>query len=305
MLSSLKPGQFPLEEEYRKDTGITPDDITQLRTWVNTQPHLPADHITDLDLILAYHCCNRSFAVAKEVLDLNLTLKTLFTNLFKDRCLDKQSIGFHERCLFTPLEIRTKTGQTAFYARLLDYDPKNFHFANEVRAYLLTTDVWQYKVGTFPGVVLLIDLDRIAFGHLAKLDLQTMQQFLYFLQEGLLAKLQGLHFLNAPSFMDKLMMLIKPFLKKELLEVLHIHQIGSRTLEEFVPMAGLPKEAGGEGKTFNEYRDDIIAVLKANEDYILAENKKRVVESMRPGRPKTITDIFGGVEGSFKKLDID
>ncbi|XP_053616922.1 clavesin-1-like [Plodia interpunctella] len=299
-----RPGQIPLDEEYQKNTGITPEDIAQLRAWLDTQPHLPAGHITDLDLILAYHCCNKSFAVAKEVLDLNLTLRTLFTNYFKNRTIEKPFPGF-DSCLFTPLDIRTKSGQAVFYARLIDYDPKNFNFCSAVKAYLMVTDIWQYKEGTWPGFVFMIDLDRIVLSHLTKLDIQTMQQFLYFLQEGMLVKLQGLHFLNAPSFMDKLMMIIKPFLKKELMEVLHIHQIGSRSLEEFVPMAGLPKDAGGEFKTIEQCSKDIIAVVNANADYFIAESNKRVVEAKRPGKPKTISDIFGGVEGSFKKLDID
>ena len=70
----------------------------------------------------------------------------------------------------------------------------------------------------------------------------------------MLVKVKGLHFLNAPSFMDRLMMMIKPFMKKELLEVLLIHQIGAKTLDKFVPMSGLPKEAGGDFKSFDECR---------------------------------------------------
>lgn len=45
--------------------------------------------------------------------------------------------------------------------------------------------------------------------------------------------------------------------------------------------------------------------LQDNIVFINNENKKRVTETLRPGKQKTITDIFGGVEGSFKKLEID
>lgn len=56
---------------------------------------------------------------------------------------------------------------------------------------------------------------------------------------------------------------------------------------------------------FKLFSEDNIAAFKANKDFFLNENKKRVIEAKRPGKPKTISDIFGGVEGSFKKLDID
>ncbi|KAL4708344.1 hypothetical protein ACJJTC_011716 [Scirpophaga incertulas] len=121
----------------------------------------------------------------------------------------------------------------------------------------------------------------------------------------MLVKLKSLHFLNAPPFMDKLMMLLRPFLKKALLDTLYIHQIGSNTIDKYVPIEGLPKGAGGEFQTFDQARDNVVEWIKANKDFFVEENRKRVVESKRPGKPKTISDIFGGVEGSFKKLDID
>lgn len=43
-------------------------------------------------------------------------------------------------------------------------------------------DLWQYRAGTWPGFVIVIDLDRMTLGHLARLDIQSIQQFLYYLQ---------------------------------------------------------------------------------------------------------------------------
>lgn len=45
-------------------------------------------YFLDLDIILAYTSCNRSIEVAKQVMDLNYSLRTLFTAYFKDRSLD-------------------------------------------------------------------------------------------------------------------------------------------------------------------------------------------------------------------------
>lgn len=43
-------------------------------------------------------------------------------------------------------------------------------------------DLWQFEEGTWPGFVLIFDLDGLKLGHLARLDVQTIQQFLYYLQ---------------------------------------------------------------------------------------------------------------------------
>ncbi|XP_045770985.1 clavesin-1-like isoform X1 [Maniola jurtina] len=299
----MKPIQ--LEDEYSKKTGITPEDIAKLRLWLKTQPHLPEEHITDLDLILAFHCCNRSPELAKQVLDLNLTLRTLFTNYFENRKVDDQIERVFNDILLTVLPLRTSEGYAMLYTHLTNYDPKQFNFGLAIRAVLMTLDLCQSQDGTWPGLLIIVDFEGVTLGHLARLDLQNIQQFLYYVQEAILVRLKGMHFLNAPSFIDKVLLMMKPFLKKQLMDVLHIHTTGSTTVEKFVPIEALPKETGGKYKSYREIQDDVLENMRENKDFFKNESKKRVTEALRPGKPKTITDIFGGVEGSFKKLEID
>ena len=44
--------------------------------------------------------------------------------------------------------------------------------------------------------------------------------------------------------------------------------------------------------------------LDERRDWILEQDKYGVDESKRPGKPKTSSDIFG-IDGSFRKLDVD
>lgn len=53
------------------------------------------------------------------------------------------------------------------------------------------------------------------------------------------------------------------------------------------------------------FSDEIWNKIKSNEKFFDAESKKRVEESKRPGGPKTMSTFFSGLEGSFKKLEID
>ncbi|KAL4719288.1 hypothetical protein ACJJTC_005161 [Scirpophaga incertulas] len=90
----------------------------------------------------------------------------------------------HQCCmtLLLPLDIRARDDSGVIYGRLLDYDYRNFVFHEAIRAVMMVVDLWQYQEGTWPGFVIVIDLDRMSLGHLTKLDLQTIQQFLYYLQ---------------------------------------------------------------------------------------------------------------------------
>ncbi|CAH2051548.1 unnamed protein product, partial [Iphiclides podalirius] len=111
--------------------------------------------------------------------------------------------------------------------------------------------------------------------------------------------------MNAPSFIDKVLLMMRPFMKKELMDVLCVHPVGSGSLGRHVPIEALPSDAGGSYSKMAECQAAVAAKMRNNRDFFAHENKKRVVESLRPGKPKTISDIFGCVEGSFKKLDID
>ncbi|KAL4719294.1 hypothetical protein ACJJTC_005167 [Scirpophaga incertulas] len=301
-MTTLK--EFPVDKEYEKNPHISRDDIQKLREWLKTQPHLPGEYLTELDLILTFHCCGNSQEVSKQVLDLHYTLRSLFTAFFKDRYLDSRVDLCLNSILYAPLPTPTLQGDRAVYLRLLDPDPRNFFFPDTVKTFMMMFDMWQYTEGTWPGFLLIIDMDQAVLGHVTRLEIMTIRQVLYFLQECMLVCLKGVHFLNAPSFMDKLMMMLKPFLKKELLEMLHIHQVNSNTMDEFLPKKAFPKEEGGEYKDHATIRDETIKRFKANAEWIKEENKRRVNEALRPGKAKTVEDLFG-IQGSFKKLDID
>ncbi|XP_046963660.1 alpha-tocopherol transfer protein-like [Vanessa cardui] len=296
--------QISLDEEYAKDTGITPQDIAELRQWLQTQPHLPEKYITDLDLILAYHCCHNSSGLTKQVLDLNLTLRTLFHNIFKDR-YNERIEKLMSNLLLTPLSMRTKEGYVILYTRLLNSDPKIFHFGDAVKAVLMVIELYQYEQGTWPGMLLTVDFKGVSLAHFAKIDLFSLQHFLYYLQEAILLRLKGMHFLNAPPFIDKLLVMMKPFMKKELMDMLHIHTADSKNLKDYLPVEALPNDSGGNAESNDKHKDMVLAKLRDYKPYFEEESHKRVTESLRPGKQKTISDIFGGVEGSFKKLEID
>ncbi|KAG7303751.1 hypothetical protein JYU34_012321 [Plutella xylostella] len=297
--------ELPLQQEYAKKTGISEEDIAKLRAWLAAQPHLPSEHISDLDLILTFHCCGRSAQRAKQLLDLHYTLRTLFTHLFKDRQVDDAILSAMDCVLWLPLETRSHDGCKVIYGRLVDYEPKKFNFSDDCRLAFMVMDLWQRAEGSWPGLVLLVDMQGVALAHLTRLDYHTLQEFFYYLQEAMLVNLKGIHFLNAPSFMDKVLFIIRPFMKKHLLDMMGIHQPGSRTLEKYLPMEALPSDCGGKYMAVDDAKAMMRAKLLANRDYFSQENLKRVTEARRPGRPTTIADIFGGVEGSFKKLEID
>lgn len=77
------------------------------------------------------------------------------------------------------------------------------------------------------------------------------------------------------------------------------------SLSKFIPLEVLPNEAGGQAGPMRDLHDKQVKKLSDHVAWFQEEETNcRVDESLRPGKAKTATDLFG-VEGSFKKLEID
>lgn len=73
-----------------------------------------------------------------------------------------------------------------------------------------------------------------------------------FFQEALPVRLMGLHFVNTPSFMDKVLALMRPFMKKELMDAMHLHQTKESFIGKHMDGKLMPIEYGGEAGSIKD-----------------------------------------------------
>lgn len=58
--------------------------------------------------------------------------------------------------------------------------------------------------------------------HLTRLKLGTIKKFLSYVQEGLPTQLKAVHVLHATYIFEKILIILKPFMKKELFDMVCI-----------------------------------------------------------------------------------
>ncbi|XP_061398021.1 retinaldehyde-binding protein 1-like [Musca vetustissima] len=294
---------FDLDEQYRLYPQIKREEVEKLLEWALMQPHLPK--ITEHEALLFFYACNCSMEYAKHVLDLNCTCRTHFHEFFGNVDVESPEIQqIHKVVAGVPLPQRTPEGYAVIMVKLLDTDPAKFHYGNSVKLYSISQDKWFLENGVIKGLIIAIDMTDAAFGHLTRINLIHLKKAMYFLQEAIPTRLMGLHFLNANSVIDKLMSLMQPFLKKELLEMLHIHT-SMETFYKFVPREILPRDFGGPGLDMRQLNENFFESLRQSRFDIIEYNANhKVNEKLRPAKAKHSSDLFG-TEGNFKKLDID
>ncbi|KAK3924762.1 Alpha-tocopherol transfer protein-like [Frankliniella fusca] len=298
----MQATMFTLEEERKKRPEVRDQDLQAFREWVDKQPHLPK--VSDAELALFLHTCYYRLEPAKAALDTYFTVRTHAPELFTDRTLQSADVSesLGKVLLQVVLPKKTKEGYTASFFKLKDTNPRLYSFTTSSKAWCALQEAWIARHGTEEGLVCVLDVKGVSFGHLA-VNVTIMAKFFVYFQEALPVRIKGLVFINASSIMDQILSLIKPFLKKELNDMIKIYK-SSDGLNDLLDKSAIPSDYGGTEKSLDELQNDAITLLKTYEKYLLEQEKRCVDETKRPGKAKTESDLFG-VQGSFKKLDLD
>ncbi|GFG39221.1 hypothetical protein Cfor_00122, partial [Coptotermes formosanus] len=118
------------------------------------------------------------------------------------------------------------------------------------------------------------------------------------------ARIKAMHVLNAPSYADTIIAMLKSVLKSKLTERIYVHGSDLTSFYEQVPKESLPTEYGGNAGSVQENWDRWKKKLESYHDIFLEREKYKSDETKRPGESVNRSHLLG-FEGSFRKLDVD
>lgn len=113
----------------------------------------------------------------------------------------------------------TKEEYKIVYTRLIDYEPSHFVYNDVIKYFGMVMDLWLYTEGTAKGHIIVVDMEGVTFAHAGRLSPMGLKKYLYYLQEAMPIRLMGLHFVNTNAVMDVILAMMKPFMKKELMNI--------------------------------------------------------------------------------------
>lgn len=119
------------------------------------------------------------------------------------------------------------------FHRLADTRPGSYMFNDGIKLLGMTVDASLYEEGCTPGYIFLFDMAGVRLTHLTRLSIGSIRRFFEYLQEGLPVRLKAIHVLNVVWFMDKVLSLVRPFMKRELFEMVRSFRQGSPQFSDF------------------------------------------------------------------------
>ncbi|XP_067015323.2 clavesin-1 [Anabrus simplex] len=292
-----------LEELIRRNPELSRTDLEYLQDWMSKQPHLPK--LTDEELVPFLHSNYYSLEKAKRTIENYFTIRTHAPNMFQNRDpLDpevKKQLALNS---ISTLSKRDSHGYKILAAAWSNPDPTDMDFEVLMRSYIMTIDQEIRDDPTCPGYVFLLNTTGTSMGHVTKASVSAIKIYLTFVQEAAPVRIKGIHVTHCTPLMETIMRIVKPFLHGELMSLLHLHAGEMEDFYKEYPKDILPQEFGGSLGFLKAMHTDTMKKLVANRSWFLEQDKLLVDETKRPGKAKSAGEVFG-LEGSFKKLDID
>ncbi|XP_018371129.1 PREDICTED: alpha-tocopherol transfer protein-like [Trachymyrmex cornetzi] len=292
-----------LEEEMKKNPQLKLSDIQSLREWCKKQPHLPKIEDNFLALFLHRNCYQME--PTKNTIESYYTTRTHLPEIFCNRNpLEEKGLQqIFKVVAFLPLNGLTKDGYSMVFSTLLDSDPSFFDSNNCGKYSMMLCDIHLLTNGTNDGYIFIVDVSKLSFGHVMRMNPLAMKKCLYYFQEAIPIRLKAIHILNATPAMELCINIAKPFMKNELIDIIRFHSLES--ISEYIPVDALPNEIGGKAGSVHKLAEIEVQKLEDNRQwFLLDESTRRVNEALRIDKSKRANDLYS-IEGNFKKLDID
>ncbi|XP_068229029.1 retinol-binding protein pinta-like isoform X1 [Palaemon carinicauda] len=294
-------------EELNEDPNRREEDIQAVREWLLKHPHLNAR--TDRRTILRYlRGCKFSLEKTKAKLDMYYTCKGALPDMFKGR--DPQNPHLRriiKMGLMFPLPGYDPEGRMVIFGRLGAWDPNKVKPEDLFKAagMLFDTIFLEDEQVSIKGLVQANDMTGLTFKHVAVLPFPLIKKVSTTWQEGYPFRPKGVHYIYTPQAFDALFNLFKPLMREKMKKRVHLHGSNIESMHKYVPKSMLPSEYGGTAGTIQEIADYWLSKMDEHRDWFLEDEKHCADETRRPGKPKTVSDLFGGIEGSFRKLEFD
>lgn len=98
----------------------------------------------------------------------------------------------------------------------MDTNPSHYSFEDSNKNIFMGCDLIGLKNGTCDGYIFIADTSNVTLGHVGRINPMGMKKLVMYVQEAIPVRIKGIHFINTPSVMDVILNMAKPFMKKEL-----------------------------------------------------------------------------------------
>ncbi|KAM8721709.1 hypothetical protein ACLKA7_007561 [Drosophila subpalustris] len=275
--------------------------LSEIQNWFETNTNLP-EKIQPIVLHRFLKCMHYDVEKTKTIIELNYGLRNKNPHIFIDRNMDDEQTakGLQVSDLLI-LPGLTPERYKVLLFRLADFDASTRNSVEETKIFFMMTDArfTEPDIGASAenqdekrvlddahiadGDVQIVDIDGYTMRHLAYISIFVLRVYMKFVQEAYPSRLRAIHIINCPSFLDRMMAMMKPFIREEVYQLINYHTEGMDSLYKEVPRDMLPVEYGGKAGTIAEIKTHWLRILREKTAY-LSDDKYWKITSQSKSR---------------------
>jgi hypothetical protein len=225
--------------------------------------------------------CNGDVERAAKKFEKFYNLKKECPQFFTNRDVASEEI---QNCLknlvYVALPVTPKN-QNLILHRLISQDPNDYNFDDSVKTFIMKAEFYAYRNGPRSGTIFIDDLQGATIWHLFRPSLNSIRMGLKFMQEASPFDVKAIHVLNTSWFLNRIMDIVKPYLRSETLKKIHFHPTGmsfEKFYKEFIPKSHLPSDYGGDLDSIENLHKQQIQEFMDMRDYFLMEEQQQNLE---------------------------
>ncbi|XP_046459127.1 retinol-binding protein pinta-like isoform X4 [Daphnia pulex] len=295
------------EKELGEDEHLRTQSVLALREWAKKQPHLQAMPLDAIFLLKFLRGCKYSLEKAKKKMDLTLTLRSALPEFFSG--WDPMSPENQEALSLggtLPLPGYDHQGRRVVLIRPAAYDPAKTKIEIVQRASFMVFEIMgsEEEQMFITGMLLLFDLSNFGMNHFTAMPLSTAKKLMPCWEDANPIRPKSMNYIHTPSIFNLLTNFMNTIMKDKMKQRMRVHGEDMESLYKEISKDVLPKDYGGENSSIAELTDYWKKKCEDRRDFLIGQSQMKSDEAKRPGRPKTTDELFG-IEGSFRKLNVD
>ncbi|XP_016948009.1 alpha-tocopherol transfer protein-like [Drosophila biarmipes] len=274
------------------------DKLTELVAWFEGNPNLP-EKIEPIVMLRFLKCMAFDVERTKTLVELNYSMRNKHPHLFMDRNMEDEMTakGLRVSDLLI-LPGVTPQGNKLLFFRMADLDPHTRNSVEETKIFFMMSDARftmpDVERGTGSGEdyvldeadiaqgdVQIVDIEGYTIRHLAYVSIFVLRIYMKFLQEAYPSRLRAMHVINCPSYLDRLISMMSPFLREEVRNMIKYHTEGLESLYKEVPRDMLPEEYGGKAGSVAELKARGVQSIKDKTAYLSDERYWKVASQSK------------------------
>lgn len=289
--------------ELREDDNTREQALEQFRHWIEKHPMIKRCRTDSLFLLRFLRTKKFSLPMAQELLEGYLTVRQLYPQWFQKLDIDDPELeAIIDNGYLVPLPKRDQHGRKVILSCAGRFDANKYSSLHMARIHSIIAEfLLDDEKNQIYGYTYLNDEAGLTMNHFSTWSFTDIRNMLRCIQNSMPARNKETHLINIPSSVAKILEFSISLLSDKLKSRIFIHRDVEELKKTMDPKI-LPKEYGGE-VPLSEMIDEFKKELKKKRDELIALDDMYIEISSKAY--EEANEEFGGICGSFRKLEVD